>query len=555
MILAIDVTYLMGVAVATDRQNRQQAEWPPHPDRLFSALVCACEECDMSDQAKASLRWLEQRAPPALRYSSKDDFHRRDVHSNYVPINDAQASAKLPKKLKREHLAVLPSERPRKERFFPTVVPREPKVSFLYEVDADDQAAIEQLRKIAVNVTYLGHSTSPVMVEVRVDETEGCKSVTAIPADQSERGELQVRVPYPGRYDALEAAYQRSVQLTKRFEAEDALVQNYRLSGPKRKTPSSTFGSSKDWILYRRYTDDRFADQFSGPLPLSQTLRLSTTVRRALIECADRAGVLPCEVISGHGSTDRPTSEPHLAILPLAYTGHRYSSGQIEGFAIVLPRNIDRATRTAVMQTLAELEKQKTDHQGVIEIALSNVFRWNVRRHQPGERPLAHSPDTYIGFRGGSSSSHWTTITPMVFGRFPGRNPQSAKTIKAVIAACKDIGLPAPKEVEVSNASFERAVPLASLFPRMTTSGKVAPSIHGKRGRSIGRNTQSSEEHNHELVNTPVRFQAHLRLTFDEPVAGPVVLGAGRFLGMGLCKPIYRARQDQLQVEGGEDEV
>jgi CRISPR-associated protein Csb2 len=555
MILSIEVTYLMGVAVATDRQNRQQGEWPPHPDRLFSALVCACEECDLCDKAKASLRWLEQLPPPALRYSSDADYQRRDVHSSFVPINDAETSTTLPKKVKREHLAVLPSQRPRKERFFPTIVPREPKVFFLYQIDADNEAVVEQLQRVAENVTYLGHSTSPVMVEVRMEQTKGDIGATAIPVDQRSSAELQVRVPYPGRYDALLEAYERSVQLSKRFEAEDALIQPYRLSEPKRGARSSVFGASKGWVLYRRHADDRLADQFSGPLPLTQALRLSTAVRRALIECADRAGVLPCAVITGHDSNDRPTSEPHLAILPLAYTGHRYSSGQIEGFAIVLPRNIDRSAQTAVMQTLAELEKQSAKGNALIEIALSNAFRWNVRRHQPGERPLALSPSTYIGYNGGPASAHWTTITPMVFGRFPGRNSQSAKTIRAVVAACNDIGLPAPNNIEVSNSSFERAVPLASQFPRMTTRGKIVPSTHGNRSSSRRGSTQSSQEQRHASPDVPLRFQAHLRLSFDEPVAGPVVLGSGRFFGMGLCKPIYRPQPKQLQAEGGEDEL
>ncbi|HMO85542.1 MAG TPA: hypothetical protein PKC18_11555, partial [Lacipirellulaceae bacterium] len=34
------------------------------------------------------------------------------------------------------------------------------------------------------------------------------------------------------------------------------------------------------------------------------------------------------------------------------------------------------------------------------------------------------------------------------------------------------------------------------------------------------------------------RPQLHVYLRFAEPVVGPVLLGAGRFLGYGLCMPL-----------------
>ena len=53
--LALRIEYLTGTAVAQRRTDRSQPEWPPHPDRVFSALVAAwghggCrEECDHHD--------------------------------------------------------------------------------------------------------------------------------------------------------------------------------------------------------------------------------------------------------------------------------------------------------------------------------------------------------------------------------------------------------------------------------------------------------------------------------------------------------------------------
>jgi CRISPR-associated protein Csb2 len=34
------------------------------------------------------------------------------------------------------------------------------------------------------------------------------------------------------------------------------------------------------------------------------------------------------------------------------------------------------------------------------------------------------------------------------------------------------------------------------------------------------------------------RRQAHAIVVFEEPVVGPVVIGAGRYRGYGVCRPV-----------------
>ena len=68
--LALEVEYLLGRALAMAHNDRTGAEWPPHPARLFSALVAALHEADLSEAeriaGRAALAWLEQLPPPAL---------------------------------------------------------------------------------------------------------------------------------------------------------------------------------------------------------------------------------------------------------------------------------------------------------------------------------------------------------------------------------------------------------------------------------------------------------------------------------------------------------
>ena len=83
--LAIEVDYLTGRAVASDRQSRSQAEWPPHPQRLFSALVAAMYEGDFGEDAREALEWLERLEPPEMLVP---ESARRACFETYVPVND-----------------------------------------------------------------------------------------------------------------------------------------------------------------------------------------------------------------------------------------------------------------------------------------------------------------------------------------------------------------------------------------------------------------------------------------------------------------------------------
>jgi len=73
---------------------------------------------------------------------------------------------------------------------------------------------------------------------------------------------------------------------------------------------------------------------------------------------------------------------------------------------------------------------------------------------------------------------------------------------------CEAIGLPQPREVVVTPVSAHPGVPPAYSFPRLTR----------KDGTE--------------------RRHAHAILVFDQPVRGPVLIGAGRYRGYGLCRPI-----------------
>src|SRR5262245_46444013 len=146
--LALEVEFLLGRYAATDFRNRDRAEWPPHPARLFSALVAASYEGGLGESARAALLWLENQPPP---WVSAPPATEQAPVTVFVPINDPGKD-------------FLPDRVEKQPRGFPSVVPVQPTVYFVWPRAEPDATLLDLLRHIAAGVTYLGSSRSPVRV-------------------------------------------------------------------------------------------------------------------------------------------------------------------------------------------------------------------------------------------------------------------------------------------------------------------------------------------------------------------------------------------------------
>jgi CRISPR-associated protein Csb2 len=103
-------------------------------------------------------------------------------------------------------------------------------------------------------------------------------------------------------------------------------------------------------------------------------------------------------------------------------------------------------------------------------------------------------------------SRTWATALPMVLDRFPKRNGRQVEEI--VAHGCEVAGLPAPVAVEVARQ------------------GSLLPGAPDLPGRALRRAEKERP--------LPAR---HVRVHFDRPVKGPVVLGSKKNFGLGLCLP------------------
>ena len=100
-----------------------QAEWPPHPERVYSALVQAWGDGGNDAAERQALEWLERQHPPAIEACGPEQVTYRDAPTVFVPPNDPKGS----------DLEALPDRRRRQARSFEVAVPEEPLVRFSWD--------------------------------------------------------------------------------------------------------------------------------------------------------------------------------------------------------------------------------------------------------------------------------------------------------------------------------------------------------------------------------------------------------------------------------------
>ena len=573
MRFAIGIRYLCGWAMATHPTDRESAEWPPHPDRLFMALAAAYFETDGSAEERAALEWLEGLREPRTIIASfgADDVKTRTAVTVFVPVNDTEMG--------KDGLRLLPEFRSRQARQFPVTIPADDTVHLVWDVDDTNvDPQLDALARLCQRVTYLGHSASLVQAWIERD------FVVATPASEeptqssvsprrqlvatSGRADRRVRISGPGRLADLEARFNREAvarfhllqssmtvakgkpkaqlkqQLGDEFggvppvvrRPQPGLWQGYACvteEKQERAAMPTVFGSE---LIVLRCVHD--GEHVSQPLGLESTLQITEALRNAVMKhCCVQP---PPEWVSGHKSEGPRSEDPHLAFVPLPHVGRQHADGHLLGIAIVVPSAVSDAEQRRC------LEQVLFDEQALprtLELRMPHAGTWHVELDERDDRPVALRPETWTAAAPAKPATPpylWGTVTPIVFDRHPKTKIPSRQSAplserarahaayadeieEMVRVACERIKLPRPTRVWVEPTSRFIGVPHARNFPMMQR--KAGGNLH----------------HTHAVIE------------FAEPVVGPVLLGAGRYRGYGLCRPIpARQRTGESQEIGHE---
>ena len=554
--LSIEVNFLTGRFVAAAHHDRNRPEWPPHPARLFSALVAIWADTDQPDPIeKQAIEWLETLPAPSIRAS---DATPRTVATHFVPVNDARiirqssydtrtrkvdelvsqiedAHAKgLPKgRLQRLHtrlseqrdvsgivssagqsfnatvaaIDIMPPgwlstlkhvkkkvevhTRTGQARAYPSVTPAEPRVTYTWKADPID-VTTRAIDGLCARLTRLGHASSLV----------SCRVVSDHPAPNHIPGEGTdvLRSVRSGQLAALEREYEKHEGVRPR--ALPFTPVRYRQVEPTTEVPMVNPDTAGEWLVLAFLRG-------SKRFPSTRAVEVAKALRGAVFRHA--TDPIP-EGLSGHRREGQPSTHPHVAFLPLPWVGHEHSDGRLMGAAIAIPEHLDTESRRALLRAIGRWESSASPliltlgERGIVEM----------------ERIVGTSP--LVTLRPGlwrRGSRRWVSTTPIALPTHPGalgrgtaaaRAKAWARAERAVVDSCRHIGLPEPIDIGVALAPLISGARPAPAFPAFRQ--------RGPGGRPVAR----------RLV--------HAAVTFDQPVAGPVVLGAGRYLGLGLMRPV-----------------
>ena len=221
------------------------------------------------------------------------------------------------------------------------------------------------------------------------------------------------------------------------------------------------------------------------PVSGRRVTALTALLKEAVLSHHQRIHGDPPAILHGHGFSERGYEIARYLALP--DIGYRHSRGRIHGLALWLPAGCDGATR-----------QKARDAAHAIRRLAGNGIDVTVAPRGDGAKPVATNPTRWL-----RSSRRWVTAFPAVHER------HRPLDLAEVARWCGHAGLPDP-------VAFR-----AARQPLVPGAIDLAPVEVNRRGR-------------------PGLPYSHVELLFAEPVAGPVVIGAARQRGLGLCVPMDR---------------
>ncbi len=493
-------------------------EWPPSPARLFQALVAGAALGSLSEDVLVALEWLETLGPTTIA------FPRAKVgqpFTNYVPDNDLDAVDGDPGRV---------SEVRDAKRVQPRLLDGEPL--FLYgwslENPVDCARNCQAVRDIVGRLYQFGRgidmawATSEVVTEEEFQARLSSYPGTVWRPSPGGAGRT-LACPVQGSLRSLLARHAAGCS---RLKADPSAAGSRRVFS---QLPAAHFLQVPyDSPPSRRLYELRHRSGQAGlaALPLALASSLVVWLRDGAVERLRRA--LPDsaaqieQVLVGRkpdGTGEGPTSL-RVRIVPLPSIGFQHADRGIRRVLVEVPAG-GPVRPDDVHWAFSGLDLKNTDLDAVVV-------------------PAGHAKMLeHFGVEGGARSRIWRSVTPAAL-------PEAASwrriDPKRIAEEAKDGAERAAEEARAA-AAVAQALRHAGVHARAET-------IRVQREPFEGRGERA------EAFAPGTRFRKerlwHVEVAFDAPVQGPLVIGDGRFLGLGVMAP---ARQPvgvhAFAVEGG----
>lgn len=356
------------------------------------------------------------------------------------------------------------------------VSPRERRVVFLYTDFDPDASVLGALRHRAARVGYLGCADSPVAMTV--DTVREPPTGPAFVPDTE--GSVLINTHTAGQVAIWCAAYDAWAEQginRRRFPALRHQTM-YRIPGGGLK-PETDGGRVVGWIRFARTVHGR------------RVASVAHAFKRAVYSrYKELHGSIPPPWFHGHGLS-RSNGDWQLArFLPLPNVGNRYANGRIHGIAVWLPPDADDREARRIAEAVRSVTHLAGAVGGLVVADQGDRRKWvQATNRDRWSRP----------------SRQWASAFPVVSDR---HGPVQSIGTGDVARWCRQAGLPQPIAARVSRT------------PLMAGAVDLAQPETARPGHK------------------QTRPWAHVEMFFEQKIGGPVVIGAARSYGLGLCAPV-----------------
>ena len=467
--------------------------WPPSPGRLFQALVAAAARgALLRDDDRRALRWLEQLDPPRI---AAPPVLRGQSVKLFVPNNDLDAVGGDP-----ERVSEIRAEKHWRPCFFD---PDQPVV-YVWNFDSGEAEA-ERVRTIAARLYQLGRgvdmawAVADVLPRDRADAALAAHTgALYAPGGGGDGGE--VSCPHTGTLASLVERHE---------QARGRLVWNLSDGKPRQlftQPPKASFRRVGYGTPPRRLHFELRDESSFAPRPIRLAAQLIAGLRDAA--AAKLRASLPAraalfdKLIVGRGAGPRDL-ELRVRMTPLPSIGAVHADLSIRRVMIDVPT-----------QCPIRLDDLRWAFAGLAPCDPETGKAW------PGR--LVSTEDSRMADRFSRNGRIFRSVTAValpaaVRRRLDGdehgatkdageRLGEEARAVGAVVQALRHAGVRAkPTDIRAQREPFQRRGAMAERF------------AHGSRFSK------------HALW--------HVELQFPHAIPGPLVIGDGRFCGLGVMAP------------------
>ena len=497
-------------------------DWPPSPARLFQALVAGAARGEkLPDEVAEALKWLEALGPPGIVSPSSHVGHG---FNNFVPNNDRDVVEA--KRLRGSFKSEADYQKAiAKQRTAKNIRPRlfDPDVPFFYAWTFEDGADAERhahtICQIADELYQLGRGVDMAWAagEIIADAAEveaRFRAHGGVRWSPNERGDGETLLcPHPGSLASLTERFNKARGRFKRI-GQGKKASLLFAQAPKPNFRPVPYNSPSTFLPFEIRKGGAFEPlSFDRIVALTETIRdlAAKRLKESIWRREDPKREIFIEKIFVGRDAVEADKARRIRITPLPSIGHAQVERSIRRVLVTVPPDCPIAAGDVAwaFSGLAIGSDKETGE--IIELVPA------------GDRTMLQ----HYGVEDSARARLWRTVTPAALPERAARRRIDPHRM------CEEAKGGAERARE--NAAAESAVRQALRHAGIET---PAQAIRVQREPFEGKGRRA------EAFAKETRFVKerlwHAEVAFARTIRGPLLIGDGRYLGLGLMAPVRR---------------